>query len=253
MARNAEKVICKVCGLPRAPAAMHPGALVRAGIAEQIQKAHPDWTPSDPICESDLSQYRSLYVQSLLEKEKGEISELERKVLDSLRSNETLSENVDAEVEESQTFGERYSDRIAELGGSWKFIISFIVVLVVWVTLNSLALFHVTFDPYPFIFLNLVLSCLAAFQAPVIMMSQNRQEAKDRARSKHDYMVNLKAELEIRLMSEKIDHLLSRQWERLVEIQQVQMDLMNQLNDHSRHPTHSNPGPNAAPQAGPEA
>ncbi len=95
--------------------------------------------------------------------------------------------------------------------------------------MNSIVLFLRPFDPYPFILLNLVLSCVAAFQAPIIMMSQNRQEAKDRLRSEHDYQINLKAELEIRHLNEKLDHLLAQQWQRLVEIQQIQMDLMEEL------------------------
>jgi len=100
---------------------------------------------------------------------------------------------------------------------------------VIWIALNSVLLLRRPFDPYPFILLNLVLSCLAAIQAPVIMMSQNRQESKDRLRSQHDYRVNLKAELEIRQLHDKIDHLLSHQWERLVEIQQIQIDLLSEL------------------------
>ena len=99
----------------------------------------------------------------------------------------------------------------------------------IWIALNTFLLLKRPFDPYPFILLNLVLSCLAAIQAPVIMMSQNRQESKDRLRSQHDYRVNLKAELEIRQLHDKIDHLLSHQWERLVEIQQIQIDLLSEL------------------------
>jgi uncharacterized membrane protein len=96
---------------------------------------------------------------------------------------------------------------------------------------NLLFLARHSFDPYPFILLNLVLSCLAAFQAPIIMMSQNRQEARDRLRAVNDYQVNLKAELEIRLLHQKIDHMLSRQWERLAEIQEIQLDLIHELKD----------------------
>jgi uncharacterized membrane protein len=121
------------------------------------------------------------------------------------------------------------ADHLASFGGSWTFIIIFGSILLMWIGLNSLLLLKKPFDPYPFILLNLVLSCLAAIQAPVIMMSQNRQEAKDRLRSQYDYQVNLKAELEIRHLHDKIDHLLSNQWERLVEIQQIQIDLLSEL------------------------
>ncbi len=114
-------------------------------------------------------------------------------------------------------------------GGSWTFLILFGVFLLVWVVMNSLVLFWRPLDPYPFIFLNLILSCLAAIQAPIIMMSQNRQEAKDRIQSQYDYRVNLKAELEIRHLHEKMDHLLSHQWERLVQIQELQLELLSEL------------------------
>jgi uncharacterized membrane protein len=157
------------------------------------------------------------------------LSTLDREVLESLKQHETLTSNVEAEFEQESTVGERLSDKMASFGGSWTFLIIFGGILLVWITLNSIALLAKPFDPYPYILLNLVLSCLAAIQAPVIMMSQNRQEAKDRLRSQHDYQVNLKAELEIRHLHEKIDHLLSRQWERLVEIQQIQIDLMSEI------------------------
>ncbi|MEX1313730.1 MAG: DUF1003 domain-containing protein [Desulfotignum sp.] len=127
------------------------------------------------------------------------------------------------------TLGEALADRIATFGGSWRFILFFGFVLMFWILINTIALAARPFDPYPFILLNLILSCLAAIQAPVIMMSQNRQEAKDRLRSEHDYRINLKAELEIRHLHEKIDHLLSRQWERLAEIQEIQIELLSEV------------------------
>src|SRR5581483_8369212 len=125
-----------------------------------------------------------------------------------------------------RTAGERIADVVADFGGSWSFIICFFAVLVAWMAFNVWAGAAKTFDPYPFILLNLVLSCLAAIQAPIIMMSQKRQEAKDRLRSENDFRVNLKAELEIRHLHEKIDHILTRQWERLAEIQQIQLEIM---------------------------
>ena len=133
------------------------------------------------------------------------------------------------QFERKWTLGERLADRIAEFGGSWTFLICFGVFMLIWITANSLILFWRPIDPYPFILLNLVLSCLAAIQAPIIMMSQNRQEAKDRLRSQHDYQVNLKAELEIRQLHEKVDHLLVHQWERLVEIQEIQLELLSEI------------------------
>src|SRR4029077_12591218 len=138
-------------------------------------------------------------------------SAIEEEVIKSLRDQELLSENLNTEFESKLTFGEHVADNVAKFGGSWRFIISFGVVLVLWIIINSIVLLRKPFDPYPFILLNLVLSCLAAIQAPVIMMSQNRQEAKDRLRSEHDYMVNLKAELEIRHLHAKMDQLLTHQ------------------------------------------
>ena len=127
------------------------------------------------------------------------------------------------------TFGQRLSDRIASFGGSWRFIILFGAVLFGWIILNAIFLLNRGFDPYPFILLNLILSCLAAIQAPIIMMSQNRAEARDRLRAENDYEINLKAELEIRHLHEKIDHLLRRQYNRLFEIQQIQIELLEEL------------------------
>jgi uncharacterized membrane protein len=208
---------------------MMPSALVRSTIAEQIIAAYPDWRPDGYICLSDLNRFRMNYIQNLLESEKGELTTLDHDVLESLQRHETLSSNVDAEFDKDLTFGDKMADGLATFGGSWKFLIIFGALLLVWIALNSIMLLKKPFDPYPFILLNLMLSCLAAVQAPVIMMSQNRQESKDRLRSQHDYRVNLKAELEIRQLHDKIDHLLSHQWERLVEIQQIQIDLLSEL------------------------
>lgn len=127
---------------------------------------------------------------------------------------------------EAETFGQRAADKVAAFGGSWTFIIAFCLVLVGWMTINVTGLLVGGFDPYPFILLNLVLSCVAALQAPVIMMSQKRQEAKDRRRAENDYMINLRAELEIRQLHDMIDQQMAHQWERLAELQQIQIDLL---------------------------
>jgi uncharacterized membrane protein len=222
---------CQVCGRGRArgQSRLVSAALVSASVAEVIRKEVPGWSSEGMICQADLNRYRIRYIQGLLEDEKGELTSLEQQVLDSLARQETLSANIDAEFEKKLSIGERLSDRIADIGGSWGFICSFGGFLLLWIIVNTLVLLRHPFDPYPFILLNLVLSCLAAIQAPIIMMSQNRQEAKDRLRSENDYRVNLKAELEIRHLHEKIDHLLSRQWERLVEIQRIQVELLSEM------------------------
>jgi uncharacterized membrane protein len=125
--------------------------------------------------------------------------------------------------------GQRIADRVASFGGSWTFILSFFLFLILWIAVNLINFSHKTFDPYPFILLNLILSCLAAIQAPVIMMSQNRQEQKDRERAKKDFVINLKAELEIRILHEKLDHLIMHQQQELIEIQKIQVDIMNEI------------------------
>ena len=208
---------------------MVPAEAVRDAIVARIRTEHPDWSPDGYVCHACLNQYRTAYVQSLMEQEKGELSEIERDVVDSLRQHELLSTNVADEFEKSRTRGDIWADRLAAFGGSWRFLLFFFGFMLVWMAVNSIQLLARPFDPYPFILLNLALSCLAAVQAPIIMMSQNRQEARDRLRSENDYQVNLKAELEIRQLHEKIDHLLSNQWQRLVEIQQIQIELMNEM------------------------
>ena len=145
---------------------------------------------------------------------------------ESIARQDTIAENVEDEFEDTRTLGERLSDHLASFGGSWMFLIIFGVVLLAWMILNIILGDNKAFDPYPFILLNLVLSCIAAVQAPIIMMSQKRQEMKDRLHAANDYRVNLKAELEIRHLHEKIDYLIARQWQRHAEIQQLQMDML---------------------------
>ncbi len=229
MPSNNKTSTCVVCGQSFKTKDLVAGAVVRKSISDFILQDHPDWSDENFICQADLAQYRSRYVHSLLESEKGELTELEDEVLESLREHELISANTDAEFEQVWTLGEKLADRLAAFGGSWTFLVIFGLFMLLWITMNSLLLFWRPIDPYPFILLNLVLSCLAAIQAPIIMMSQNRQEAKDRLRAQHDYQVNLKAELEIRHLHEKMDHLLSKQWERLVQIQEIQLELISEL------------------------
>ena len=220
---------CQLCGATEKDGGLVPAALVRPTIVDMIRNSHPDWQAKGYICLSDLNRFRGRYVESLLTTDKGELTALEKDVLLAMANQEILAEHIDAQFEQQRTYGQQMSDSIAKFGGSWKFISVFMGVLVLWIILNSLLLLWRPFDPYPFILLNLILSCIAALQAPIIMMSQNRQEAKDRLRAENDYRVNLKAELEIRHLHEKVDHLLTHQWERLVEIQQVQLEIMNEL------------------------
>ena len=209
-------------------------ATVRPAIAGLITAEHADLAADDLICGRHIGDYRSRYVAELLDRERGELTELEKDVVESLAREETISRDVESTWEHRRSLGERVADMVADFGGSWTFIGIFFCVLIVWMAFNVWAATRQVFDPYPFILLNLVLSCLAAIQAPIIMMSQNRQEAKDRLRSENDFRVNLKAELEIRHLHEKLDHLLNRQWERLAEIQQIQLEILQDMGRHKR-------------------
>ena len=220
---------CQICQAEKPHRELVPAEFVRPALLPLIEKEHPQWQPNGFICTADLNRYRMTYVRQVVETEIGEISALENEVLESLKKNELLSTNIYAEFDAKLTPGEMLADRLATFGGSWRFIVLFGLVLLVWIGVNSLALLNRPFDPYPFILLNLVLSCLAALQAPIIIMSQNRMESRDRVRAEHDYKINLKAELEIRHLHEKLDHLLKQQWTRLLEIQEIQLELMREL------------------------
>ena len=168
--------------------------------------------------------YRKKYLNNLIENERGEIDVLEKNVIDSISKNQILSENIESDIDDLLTIGEKLADKMALFGGSWIFILFFFGFIILWIIINILAISSANFDPYPFILLNLILSCLASIQAPIIMMSQNRKEQKDRKRSENDYKINLKAELEIQLLHEKVDHLIVHQNKKLLEIQQLQID-----------------------------
>jgi uncharacterized membrane protein len=227
-------LICQICKKPKSPNRGMIAELLRPSLLEFIKKKFPDIDNRAFICFEDLGEFRKDYVKEVLEDEIGELSALDKEVVESLEQHEILSADISSQFERKLTFGERLSDHIAEFGGSWKFLLSFGAILVIWIAINGVILVTRAFDPYPFILLNLILSCLAAVQAPIIMMSQNRAEARDRLRAENDYKVNLKAELEIRHLHEKLDHLLSRQYNRLFEIQQIQIELLQELSRQKR-------------------
>jgi len=219
--------------MPKKASELIPAGVVREPVTARIKAAVPDWSASGYICLADLNRFRGEYVEQVVKQDKGELTALEAEVLKSLKERELLTKNLNVEYEQQLSLGERWADKLADFGGSWRFIGIFAAVLFLWVFLNTARVLERPFDAYPYIFLNLVLSCLAAIQAPVIMMSQNRQEAKDRLRAEHDYAVNLKAELEIRSLQEKLDHLVMNQWQRLLEIQEIQTELIQQLSEQS--------------------
>ncbi len=172
-------------------------------------------------------------VKRLLKKSVEALSESEKRVLKYITDKEILSHNTHEEFSKELTFGEKVADKVASFGGSWPFIGIFALILILWIGGNTMMLlaFHKKpFDPYPFILLNLFLSMLAAIQAPVIMMSQNRQSAHDRIDAKHDYEVNLKAELEIMTLHQKLDELREQKWAELIELQQQQIKMLSDIN-----------------------
>lgn len=201
---------------------------IRGSILELIQKENPDFNENCHLSISELNDYREKYLSDMMQAQLGELSDLDKTVLNSLNEKKLLSDQLE-DQDQADTLGQRVADRVATFGGSWTFIISFMAFLLLWIALNAFFLLNKGFDPYPFILLNLILSCLAALQAPVIMMSQNRQEEKDRERAKKDYMINLKSEVEIRLLHDKIDHLIIHQQQELLEMQKIQLDTMKDM------------------------
>jgi uncharacterized membrane protein len=223
------KARCIRTGRELPPSDLLPVAVLRPALAERLRSEIGEIPPDAMIARDEVDRLRVEHVGDLLRAERGELSALEDEVVKSLAHQAILTENVEEEIQGDRSLGERLSDGVARFGGSWTFLILFAIVLAVWMAANAAEGADRAFDPYPFILLNLVLSCLAAVQAPIIMMSQRRQEATDRMRSLNDYRVNLKAELEIRHLHEKIDHILTRQWERLAEMQQVQIELLQEI------------------------
>ena len=204
------------------------GDIIRLPILNLIREAYPKFKTKENIANSELNVFREKYISKFLQSEVGELTDLHKNVIKSLTEDTSFVSKVEEEPD-VRNFGQVVADNVADFGGSWTFIISFFVFILIWIASNVYILLNKGFDPYPFILLNLILSCLAALQAPVIMMSQNRQEEKDRERAKKDYMINLKSELEIRMLDEKIDHLIVHQQQELIEIQKVQIEMMNDI------------------------
>ena len=200
------------------------------GVADLIKADHPEFDNESLINSTDLNNYRKKYIETLLKKEKA-YAKSEEKVLNNILNKEIITENPNKMYSKKKIIGQNVADTVAKFGGSWTFIIIFISILLFWIFLNAFLLIKKPFDPYPFILLNLVLSCLAAVQAPIIMMSQNRQEEKDRLRAENDYQINLKSEIEIKILHEKLNHLITEQWDRLVEIQNIQIELLEEVQE----------------------
>jgi uncharacterized membrane protein len=219
---------CDICGKSFPELQLISGHGIRHEIERLIINDHPTWTDNNHICTDDFNTYRVKYITGLIDDEAGSVESLKNEVIQSINQNEFLS--IDISIKDGTLkFGDRISDKVASFGGSWKFIISFSVILIIWIIINSLVLLFKPFDPFPFILLNLILSCVAAMQAPIIMMSQNRQEKKDRIRAENDYKINLKSEIEIRTLHEKVDHLLLDQWAKMMKIQEIQIEILEEI------------------------
>lgn len=201
---------------------------VRIPIYNLIKADYPAITKEGTISLNELNLYREKYISIFLDTELSKLSALEKNVMASIDDEKSFVSKLEDTIE-NRTFGQIIADKVADFGGSWTFIISFMLFITIWIFSNIYWLLNKGFDPYPFILLNLILSCIAALQAPIIMMSQNRQEEKDRERAKKDYMINLKSELEIRMLDDKLDHLIMHQQQELIEIQRVQIEMMKDI------------------------
>ena len=224
-----EMFLCQICKEHKNRDELVPAQLVPKQIAVLILKDNPGWASDGYICHDDLDRFRAQYIEEVLEKERNDLVLLEEAVSQTMKDHDLPAKNTNIEFERQLSFGERLSDRIADFAGSWTFVIIFLGIMTLWIVINSFIIVTRPFDPYPYILLNLVLSAVAAIQAPVIIMSQNRQESRDRLNAEHDYRVNLHAEMEIHQLHKKIDHLLFNQGQRLLEIQKIQVELMENL------------------------
>lgn len=229
MQHQIRKETCQICQEKKYASQVIPVSQLSGGLYEAIKANAPHWDPEGFICLNDLNHFRTKHIKEIMTIERGKLTKLENEVANSISDEELLSQNTNRRMDEKITLGQRVADKVASFGGSWTFIIAFGVFIAIWIIINSAILILWKYDPYPFILLNLILSCLAALQAPVIMMSQNRQEIKDRLRSENDFKVNLKAEMEIRVLRDKVDHLMNEQLQNLMESQQILMEMMEEV------------------------
>ncbi|MBL8727151.1 MAG: DUF1003 domain-containing protein [Planctomycetes bacterium] len=225
-----ERAPCSVCGTSHRIRTLLRTTNLRPGLAAYLACGRDEgWVETARICRSCQAHGRHDMLVEQLESERGQLSAVEREIADKAARHLTLAEDIEREFAATTTWGQRLADRVSQIGGSWPFVIWFFAVMLVWVVVNGVMFTSNAFDPYPFILLNLLLSCLAAVQAPIIMMSQNRMNQRDRRQADQDFRVNLKAEIEVATLHEKVDHLLHAQWNRMVELQQLQLDLLQEL------------------------
>ena len=237
------KLSCSLCAAAVDGRSLRSPQKLENRIIDLIKQDRPDWEANRGICPNCLEQYRAKKFVGYLEAEYQKLSEIEHAVVSKITRRGRVSRVVHQDFDAGMTFGERVADRVAQFGGSWPFIGLFGAILVIWMLINTWLLARHPFDPYPFILLNLVLSTLAAIQAPVIMMSQNRQAHKDRLQAQQDYEINLMAEIEIRDLHDKMDSLRFKQWHELWHIQKRQIELLEHLCAKSADPEVKVPPP----------
>jgi uncharacterized membrane protein len=237
------KVNCSLCGTLVESRTLASPQKLENRILDLIRQDRPEWEAKRGICPNCLEQYRAKKFIDYLEAEYKKLSDIEQAVVSKITRRGRVSRVVHQEFDANMTFGERVADKVAQFGGSWPFIGLFAGILLGWIVINTWVLVRRPFDPYPFILLNLVLSTLAALQAPVIMMSQNRQAAKDRLHAQQDYEINLMAEIEIRDLHDKLDSLRFKQWHELWHIQKRQIELLEHLCERYANPDSKMPAP----------
>ena len=220
---------CLVCGQKFLIKNLIPMGAIRKSITEEISHDFPEWSPQSYICQADLTKYRIQYVHSLLKSEKGEVTDLEYEVIKSLQQHEVITKNVENQLDQNWTLGERLADKIATFGGSWAFLMCFATFLAIWIIVNTVVMVTHPADPYPFILLNLFLSMTAALQAPLILMSQNRSSDYDRLHADNDFHVNLKTEEEMRVLHAKIDRLIQTDYPDMLEVQALQTKMLGEM------------------------
>jgi uncharacterized membrane protein len=226
----ATETACALCGKRHPKQQLVHARGIRPAVSRHLADRYADrWKAGASVCRECFNRERLEHLLGRLAQDRGELSAIESDVAQKAVDHMAIAERIDEEFERSASTGQRVADAVARVGGSWPFVIGFVAILLAWTAVNTWVLGRKAFDPYPYILLNLVLSCIAALQAPIIMMSQNRSASHDRRRAEQDYRVNLKAELEVASLHDKVDHLLHAQWEHLVEMQEVQIDLLTQI------------------------
>ncbi|AYE37145.1 DUF1003 domain-containing protein [Companilactobacillus zhachilii] len=198
-------------------------------LKQQVIKTNSFAKESSFICLKDLQTLRLEHMQSIIDQDLKIDQEMNDKLKKEMAKDTYVITNINETMSGKRTTGEKLADAVAKFGGSWGFIITFTIILVIWMTINVVHLFGVNFDPYPFILLNLFLSCVAAVQAPIIMMSQNRQADRDRVDSENDYKTNMKSEMEIRILHEKLDQLNEVQWPHILDMQKMQIEVLSEI------------------------